>query len=146
MFKKSFIKESCHGQASIEKGFTLNKSILESNMKEESIVGRKPMRDHMLVHSPSPESFVITKPLITFCLSVHRKYQELLKSVKNVKEHEKVSNEMKNLMEEVNDTEANHEKLVKIIESLKMKTCNFLKSDFFFKWNLNNFTKCFDFC
>ena len=72
----------------------------------------------MLAHSLSPKSFVITKSLITFCLSPHLKYEEHLDSVKNAKEQEKVSNEMKVLMEEINDTEANHDKLIKISESL----------------------------
>ena len=72
----------------------------------------------MLAHSLSPESFVITKPLISSYLSAHRKYQKYLESVKNAKEQDKVSNEMKVQMEKINDTEANREKMIKISESL----------------------------
>ena len=50
-----------HGQASVERGFSINKSILETNMKEESIIARNLIRDHILPHSLSPESFIITK-------------------------------------------------------------------------------------
>ena len=46
-------------------------------MKEESIVSRKLIRDHMLSNSLKEESFTITKPLNTSCLSGHRKFQEL---------------------------------------------------------------------
>lgn len=37
-----------HGQASVERGFSINKSVLEVNMKAESIVARKLIRDHMI--------------------------------------------------------------------------------------------------
>ena len=39
-----------HRQASVERGFSINKSIFETNMKEESIVARNLSRGHMLVH------------------------------------------------------------------------------------------------
>ena len=81
-------------------------------MKEESVVARKLIKDHMLAQSPSPESFVGK--------TTHhiRKYQEHLEPVKNAKEQEKVSNEIKVLMEEINDAEANCEKSIKVSESL----------------------------
>ena len=56
----------------------MNISIIETNMKEESIVARKLIRDHMLAYSLGPEPFVITKLLITSCLSAHRKQQKHL--------------------------------------------------------------------
>ena len=86
-----------HGQVSIDREFSVNKFMFETNMKEELIVARKLIRDHMLAHSLSPESFVIIKPLITSCPNAHKKYKEHLESVKNAKEQEKVSKEMKSL-------------------------------------------------
>ena len=86
-----------HGQVSIDREFSVNKFMLETNMKEELIVARKLIRDHMLAHSLSPESFVIIKPLITSCPNAHKKYKGHLESVKNAKEQEKVSKEMKSL-------------------------------------------------
>ena len=50
-----------HGQASVERGFSIKKSILKTNMEEESIVARNLIRNHILAHSLSPESFIITK-------------------------------------------------------------------------------------
>ena len=87
-------------------------------MKEESIVARELIGDHIFAHSLSPESFVITKPLITSCLRADTKYQEHLESMKNAKEQENISNKMKVLMEEINDAEAYRQKLVKISENL----------------------------
>ena len=96
-----------HGQASLERGFSKNKFILETNMKEESISARKLIRDHMLAHSLIPKSFLILKHVITSCLSAHRNYQEHSESMKNAKDQEKVLNEKKVLMKEINNTEAN---------------------------------------
>ena len=87
-------------------------------MKEESISARKLIRDHMLAHSLIPKSFLILKPVITSCLSAHRNYQEHSESVKNAKDQEKVLNEKKVLMKEINNTEANWEKLAKMSGSL----------------------------
>ena len=73
-----------HVQVSIERGFSINKSIIETNMKEESIAAGKLIRGDMLAHSLSPDLFVITKLLITFCFSADRKCEEHFESVKNV--------------------------------------------------------------
>ena len=107
-----------HGQAAVERGFSVNKSILENNMKEDSIVARKLIRDHMLAHSLSPESFIITKPLISSCLSAHRKYQDHLQSIKDAEGREAESKKVKILIEEINDTVIKREKLIKTSESL----------------------------
>ena len=37
-----------HGEASVEHGFNINKSVLKVNITEESIVSKKLVRDHML--------------------------------------------------------------------------------------------------
>ena len=107
-----------HGQASVERQFSVNNSVLDVNMKEDSIVARKLIRDHMLAHSLTPESFTITKPLITSCVNAHRKYQEHLKTVQKTAELEKASNDMKILLEEINATQASRDKLIKTSTSL----------------------------
>ena len=107
-----------HGQASVERQFSVNNSVLDVNMKEDSIVARKLIRDHMLAHSLTPESFTITKPLITSCVNAHRKYQEHLKTVQKTAEQEKASNDMKILLEEINATQASRDKLIKTSTSL----------------------------
>ena len=45
-----------HGQASVERSFSVNKSILGVNMKVESIVARKVIRDHMLSNKVQPHT------------------------------------------------------------------------------------------
>ena len=47
--------------------------------------------------------------------------------MKNAKEQEKVLNEMKVLMEDINDAEANREKLIKMSESLDNNFVSFVK-------------------
>ena len=48
-----------HGQAAIERGFSLNKTILDVNMKKESIVARKLIRDYMLTNRIQPHTIDI---------------------------------------------------------------------------------------
>ena len=43
-----------HDQASVERGFSINKSLVQVNMKEETIVAKKIIRDYMSVNSLKP--------------------------------------------------------------------------------------------
>ena len=116
-----------HGQAAVERGFSVNQSILETNMQKDSIVAKKLVRDHMLALSLIPESFVIAKPLITSCLSGNRRYKEHLKSLKAEKEKENLSNELKILLSEIKDTEASRERATKASDSLDEDFVKYVK-------------------
>ena len=43
-----------HGQASVERGFSINKLLVKVNMKEEAIVAKKIIRDYMLANLLKP--------------------------------------------------------------------------------------------
>ena len=45
-----------HGQASVERGFSINKSVLKVNMTEESIVSKKLVGDHMIANKLEPHA------------------------------------------------------------------------------------------
>ena len=53
-----------HGQASVERSFTFNKSVLNYNITEDSIVAKKAIRDHMLSNGLEPQSIVISNQLV----------------------------------------------------------------------------------
>ena len=40
-----------HGQADIERGFSQNKTVLQQNIKEDSISSKRIIKDHMLTNS-----------------------------------------------------------------------------------------------
>ena len=43
-----------HGQAQVERGFTINKQMLDDNMSTETLVAQRIFHDHMLSHNVKP--------------------------------------------------------------------------------------------
>ena len=52
-----------HGQASVERGFNINKAMLQPNLMSKSLTSQRLVYDHMKAHNSSAESVVITKQL-----------------------------------------------------------------------------------
>lgn len=74
-----------HGQASIERQFSVNHLVLDNNMKEESIVARKHIIDHMKSNSLMPYSIEISKDFYSSVKSASHKYREYLEEKKKEK-------------------------------------------------------------
>ena len=53
-----------HGQANVERCFSVNNNVLKCDMSEKSIMSRKLIIDHMKSHNLLPQSFPITKSLL----------------------------------------------------------------------------------
>ena len=64
-----------HGQAALERSVSINKSIVEVNMTEESIVARKTIKDHMLWNDIQPDMIEISNKMINFYRSARQKYE-----------------------------------------------------------------------
>ena len=64
-----------HGQAALERSVSINKSIVEVNMTEESIVARKTIKDHMLSNDIQPDMIEIPNKMINFYRSARQKYE-----------------------------------------------------------------------
>ena len=64
-----------HGQAAVERSFSINKSVVDVNMKEESIVARKTIKDHMLSNDIQPDMIEIPNKMINFYRSARQKYE-----------------------------------------------------------------------
>ena len=67
-----------HGQAAVERSFSVNNSVLNLNMKEDSIVAKKIVKDHMIFNSLKPYTIAITNQLIRSVSAARQKYQESL--------------------------------------------------------------------
>ena len=50
-----------HGQASVERGFSINNAILETNMLPETVVSKRIVRDHMIAKGLQPHTIKIDK-------------------------------------------------------------------------------------
>ena len=53
-----------HGQANVERCFSVNNNVLKCDVSEKSIMSRKLIIDHMESHNLLPQSFSITKRLL----------------------------------------------------------------------------------
>ena len=72
-----------HGQASVERGFSINKSLVKVNMKEETIVAKKIIRDYMLANSLKPHTVEISHKLILSCLLPSKTNVNILKKLQS---------------------------------------------------------------
>lgn len=51
----------CHGQSSIERGFSINKKHPVENLQEESLIALRIVNDLMLVNNVTPSNIQISK-------------------------------------------------------------------------------------
>ena len=64
-----------HGQANVERCFSVNNNVLKFNMSENSVVSRKLIIDHMKCHNLSPQSFPITNDLLKSVRSSRQRHE-----------------------------------------------------------------------
>ena len=103
-----------HGQATVERGFNLTKSLLQTNMTPETVISKRLIRDHMIANEISPHSIDVSGPLIKEFRSAHQKYVIHLKDAKE--KAEKSDNERKSRL------------IADDIEKLKSKQISLTKS------------------
>ena len=66
-----------HGQASVERGFSINRQVMVENLKERSFIAQRTIHDHLL-HVGGLNALVVDKPLLSAAASGRRKYTEYL--------------------------------------------------------------------
>ena len=115
-----------HGQASIERGFNVNKTILTVNMNEKSVVARKIIIDQMRKNNLDPASITITKKLIMSVKAARQRYQDAIEEEKKNEKEKEQNDQLKILNTEIRDVEKKKECLSQVCESLDKK--NPLKS------------------
>lgn len=81
-----------HGQVCVERGFSINKTVLETNMKSDSIVARKMIIDHMQKEGVHPHSITLSNQLLRSVKLACQRYSEFLRQQKE-KEKDKESTE-----------------------------------------------------
>ncbi|XP_066910897.1 uncharacterized protein [Clytia hemisphaerica] len=74
-----------HGQASVERGFSLRNASLKDNISELSIDSKHVIVDHMLSNDLKPETMDINTPLMVAFKSGRAKYEESKKQAKKEK-------------------------------------------------------------
>ena len=62
-----------HGQTVIERNISINKSVVDVNMKEGSVVACKTIKDNMLLNDIQPDMIEISNKMINFYYSARQK-------------------------------------------------------------------------
>ena len=78
-----------HGQADIERGFSVNKNQLKDNMKEASLIIQRFIYDHMTGKNIMPETLVMNKELLRSIKSARIRYDEYSSNQKKEKNKER---------------------------------------------------------
>jgi hypothetical protein len=74
-----------HGQAAVERGFSVNKEVLVENLEQLSLVSQRLVYDHMTFgQSAQLQDFKIERQLLLSCKSAHARYKEALEENKKV--------------------------------------------------------------
>ena len=71
-----------HGQASVERGFSVNKELLVENLMEESIESQRMVYDHIRSADKPITEIPITNDLIKSCKLAHSRYTAVLEERK----------------------------------------------------------------
>ena len=66
-----------HGQASVERGFSVNSSLLVENLSAKSLISQRIIHDHMAENQLVPENFVICEKLRKSVRGARVKYEYL---------------------------------------------------------------------
>ena len=69
-----------HGQASVERGFSVNENLMVENLKESSLIAQRIIYDHMKSKELNPETIDITKILLLELGRQNRNIQLIWKS------------------------------------------------------------------
>ena len=109
------------GQAAVERSFSINNSVLNLNIKEDSIVAKKIVKDHMISNSLKPYTISITNQLIRSFYAARQKYQESLATSKFQEKQRKASNEKLTITEELRVLTVKRNQLNKICDSLNVE-------------------------
>ena len=64
-----------HGQAVVERGFSINQQVINQNMRSETITAWRFIKDHIIIHGLTPQSICIDSALIKSVKSAGVKYK-----------------------------------------------------------------------
>ena len=76
-----------HGQAAVERNFSLGKSSLRTNI-EESVIAKKTVRNHLQANKVNLSSYKIPRKLVISCNSAYGRYKTFLEE--KAEEDEKI--------------------------------------------------------
>ena len=115
-----------HGQASVERGFSANGTLVEQNLNEKSITASL-VKDHMLPNNLQPYNIEISNKMIISVKSAHQRYRSYLRSIAETKKNKENQLVKKVVSDEIKDVEARRDQLKKTSEMLQGDFVKFVK-------------------
>ena len=79
-----------HGQAAVERGFSINNSLSKVSISEQSLVCKKIVRDHLISNQLKPHTVPITNQLMRSVALVRQKYNKSWKTRKTIRRRKTV--------------------------------------------------------
>ena len=107
-----------HGQAALERGYSLGKSSLQTNITEESIIAKKVIRDHLQSNKINISTYNVPTKLIFSCNSACSKYKASLKEKAKETERDKQKKKTELLQKEIDELVDKEKKLNSTCDSL----------------------------
>ena len=90
-----------HGQASIEHGFSVNKSLLVENLSGKSLISQRIVYHHMNFDNLTPENFIIDSALRKSVRNARNEYEKYLEEKQKEKLHSEKDLKRKVIQEEI---------------------------------------------
>ena len=132
----SLILTLSHGNADVERGFSLNKGVLQDNLKTDSIINKRLVKDHMLAHDLKPYTIEITNELRKSCRRARSRYHKYLDEQRKAKVNETseaakeiITMEIEEVQTKISLLEKSKASLNEKFESIVMNTANIPKSE-----------------
>ena len=106
-----------HGQASVERGFSINKEISVENMTAQTLISQRVIKDHLL-NVGGVTKVSLTKELLVSASHARQRYQAHLDEEKRKKEEQKRGEKRKATLEELDNLKQVKKRMKANIEAL----------------------------
>ena len=114
-----FVCVLSHGQASIERGFNINKEVLVENLQQESLVSQRIVYDQLRSYDVKIHEIPITRQMILSCKAAHSKYIRSLEDKQKESADDEKSKKRKLKQEEVMSVKRRKTDVENAVKSLK---------------------------
>lgn len=116
-----------HGQASVERGFSVNKEVESVNLSESGVVARRIICDYVTAKG-GIMNVEVTKGLLLSAASAKNRYDSYLDEQRHKKQSEEQSRKRKNVLDELEELKKKKKRIKTDIDELILKADN-LASD-----------------
>ena len=109
----------CHGQAAVERGFSVNKELLVENLQQISLISRRLICDYVSDFSKPISGIPLTNEMLKSCRLAHSRYVVALEKKRNPTVSQEKSLKRKLKFEEIAEVKEKKRALEAAIKSLE---------------------------